>query len=324
MSAMHATEVESFVRKFHQLWSSGLEAHLDLDCHGGVAWVGLRVLLDHHPGPAHHRQDNPSRNHRKTFSPAYQRRRERRAAEHAHLNEIEENAVKASRTENAEEASNAKVVEASNEKDVEVPKENAEEAYKVGENNDKSENVREILIVEAVEATEKNDNNVHEQTEEVAVEKIYDENNVEMKEIIEDELVDKDPSRADVVSQEEERPISQQPSNKTPDVIPVFCMATVENCPDSQLNEDYGNSIRRFLASEQHLEQNIVSTELQYMSSRSFRNNLHTHTVSIVLNVKTARLWESPASYVRKHLGISKYWERSTGTVIRLSRIHQR
>ena len=54
------------------------------------------------------------------------------------------------------------------------------------------------------------------------------------------------------------------------------------------------------------------------MSSRSFRNNLYKHTVSIILYVKTARLWESAASYVRKHLGVSKYWERSNGTVNRL------
>ena len=37
------TEVETFVKKFHQLWNDGVTAHLDLDTHAGEAWVGLRV-----------------------------------------------------------------------------------------------------------------------------------------------------------------------------------------------------------------------------------------------------------------------------------------
>ena len=57
------------------------------------------------------------------------------------------------------------------------------------------------------------------------------------------------------------------------------------------------------------------------MATRSFRNNVYTHTLSIVVYVRTARLWESPANYLRKHLGLSNYWTRSNGTVVRLSRI---
>ena len=108
-----------------------------------------------------------------------------------------------------------------------------------------------------------------------------------------------------------------------PDVIPVYSIAILENCPDEKLNDDYGQSIRRFLSSEQHLMQNITAVDLQHMSSRSFRNT-HTHTVSVTINVKTARLWEHPAKYVRKHLGLEKYWERSNGTIIKLTRIHQK
>ena len=165
---MHVTEVDSFVHKFHQLWNSGLKAHLDLDCYGGVTWVGLHVQLGHPPGPAHHYQDIPSRNQRKSFSPSYQRRRERKAEEHARINEIEKNADKASSIENAEEASN--------EKPEEVHKKNAEEASKVSETDDKSEKVMEIVLVEAVEAAiEKNYDHVNEQTEEVAANKMNDE-----------------------------------------------------------------------------------------------------------------------------------------------------
>ena len=75
------TEVETFVKKFHQLWNDGVTAHLDLDTHGGEAWVGLRVHLGGQvPGPLHRpvhpfQQEVPRKE-----SPSRQRRRARRAA----------------------------------------------------------------------------------------------------------------------------------------------------------------------------------------------------------------------------------------------------
>ena len=66
----------------------------------------------------------------------------------------------------------------------------------------------------------------------------------------------------------------------TPDEIPVYCTAIIENCPDPELDEDYYQSIRRFLVSEQHLEQNVSRAELQYISSGSSRNKrVHPHCV---------------------------------------------
>ena len=41
---MFVSELETFVKKFHQLWSAGHSAHLDIDSHAGRAWVGLRVV----------------------------------------------------------------------------------------------------------------------------------------------------------------------------------------------------------------------------------------------------------------------------------------
>ena len=159
---------------------------------------------------------------------------------------------------------------------------------------------------------------------EVEAEKAVQENEVDNQEddVVENKTVDKN-IEVEKDDEEIEKTLSVQ-DNTIPDIIPVYCVATIENCPDANLNGDYGDSIRRFLTSEQHLAQNIVSTDLEYISCRSFRNNIYTHTVSVVIHVKTARLWESPASYIRKHLGISNYWTRSNGTVVRLSRIHQK
>ena len=109
-----------------------------------------------------------------------------------------------------------------------------------------------------------------------------------------------------------------------PEYVPVHCVATYENCPDIQLNQDHVDSLMRFLSSEPHLQQNIVRAEVKHLSSRSFRNGVFVHTVDMTMQVRTARLWESPASYVRKFLGLTNMWERSNGTVIKLSRIHQK
>ena len=72
-----------------------------------------------------------------------------------------------------------------------------------------------------------------------------------------------------------------------------------------------------YLRSEPHLDQNIVKAELTQLSSRSFRNNVFVYTVDVIVLVRCARLWESPASYVRKFLGQPNLWEK-------LSRIHQK
>ena len=68
------------LKKFHQLWNDGVSAHLDLDTHGGDAWVGLRVRLGQVPGPLH-RQVHPFHQEvSRKESPSRQRRRARRAA----------------------------------------------------------------------------------------------------------------------------------------------------------------------------------------------------------------------------------------------------
>ena len=74
---MNATELDSFVLKFKHIWRSGFDAHLDLECHAGQAWVGIRVRLGHEHGlqspgilPSTRNKNSPSR----------LRRRARRAA----------------------------------------------------------------------------------------------------------------------------------------------------------------------------------------------------------------------------------------------------
>ena len=73
-SKMAAEEIDKFVRKFKDLWHSGLDAHLDIDAHAGEAWVGLRVRVGGSPNTFCPKSEK-SRD-----SPSKERRRVRRAA----------------------------------------------------------------------------------------------------------------------------------------------------------------------------------------------------------------------------------------------------
>ena len=84
-SEMVVTELDSFIRKFHQLWQAGLTAHLDLDTHAGTAWVGVCVQLGHQvPGPPPQpHQTSSSRDRRRARRLAARKQAERVAAEQA-------------------------------------------------------------------------------------------------------------------------------------------------------------------------------------------------------------------------------------------------
>ena len=66
-------ELNSFILQFKHLWRSGQDAHLDLECQAGQAWVGIRVRLGQEPG-----LQTPKSRNRNT--PSRQRHRARRAA----------------------------------------------------------------------------------------------------------------------------------------------------------------------------------------------------------------------------------------------------
>jgi hypothetical protein len=95
------TELDTFIKKFKDLWKSGIGAHLDIDTHAGEAWVGLRVRLGHAPGPPHYQVQVQERARN---GPSRQRRRERRAQERKQV-EAEEasKAVSENETDSVEE-----------------------------------------------------------------------------------------------------------------------------------------------------------------------------------------------------------------------------
>ena len=63
-------QVRNFVQKFCDLWRDGESAHLDLDCKGGEAWLGLPLELGHHRagGAQQHRENDSLRRRGASYS----------------------------------------------------------------------------------------------------------------------------------------------------------------------------------------------------------------------------------------------------------------
>ena len=76
--AMVDQQMRNFVQKFQDLWAGGFSAHLDLDCRGGEAWVGLRLHLGRHRAGGFQQDRGRDGGHRRGAS--YSRRLGRRAA----------------------------------------------------------------------------------------------------------------------------------------------------------------------------------------------------------------------------------------------------
>ena len=108
---MNVIEIDSFIRKFHQLWNAGFTAHLDLDTHAGSAWVGLRVQLGHSEGTLH-----PPPHHPRQRGPSYRRRQERRQAVRAAADSDSASSTEQVGDESPKEVNSVDAVEANAEK----------------------------------------------------------------------------------------------------------------------------------------------------------------------------------------------------------------
>ena len=111
--------------------------------------------------------------------------------------------------------------------------------------------------------------------------------------------------------------------NCTAEIVKVCGIATLENCPDEQLGKIHSDSIRSFLFKEQHLLENVRSSKLEHLSSRSFRSGKYVHTISVTLSVKALKLQENATEYIKKYLG-QQNWRWDNGTEMRLSKIHEK
>ena len=59
--------------------------------------------------------------------------------------------------------------------------------------------------------------------------------------------------------------------------VKVYATGVFENCPDKTLSDDYYVSLRKFVTSETHLEDNIASVKMAQLSSRQLGSQLYVH-----------------------------------------------
>ena len=88
------------------------------------------------------------------------------------------------------------------------------------------------------------------------------------------------------------------------------------------MHEEY-ESLGRYITNKDHLARNSEKIAVDKFSTRKVSGNF-SHVAQIRIHVKTAQLWESPRSYLWKHLGGDNVWKRGNGTKIQLERIHQK
>ena len=109
-----------------------------------------------------------------------------------------------------------------------------------------------------------------------------------------------------------------------PDIVEVYALASFRNSPNASLMRDDIESMGRFVTSKDHLKRNIAKVEYDVITSDGINSNgTYDYTVKVKILVFRRNLWEGARSYIWKHLG-SDIWERGNGTIISLSRIHQK
>ena len=80
-------------------------------------------------------------------------------------------------------------------------------------------------------------------------------------------------------------------------------------------------SLRKFILSEKHLEDNISSVKFVRTGSRQIAHQQFVHTVNVKMLVKADQLSEPPLTYIKKHLE-SNDWLKGNKTRITLANIH--
>ena len=105
--------------------------------------------------------------------------------------------------------------------------------------------------------------------------------------------------------------------------VKVYATGVFENCPDAELSECYFESLKKFILSEKHLEENISSVKIAQMSSQQLRSLYFVHRVKVEITVKLEGLSETPLEYLKKHLATND-WLKGNKTRITVNMFHMK
>ena len=239
-------EIESFVLKFRQLWSAGLDANLTIETHAGIAWVDLKLNLGQH-GP------NPVAEYPKRATPSRIRRRERRAG----LFKQNEN-IDNEQTVNCIGATdNTKVDVVNNLENVTEKVPDADDDAIMDVVAAENDIVREEIKVKVDHTTENvvltNANPSTQDTVAVCVNQMTDDvankvtENAQIGETEVDDTVCLSNSRC---SSDDRNPLAI-----------VHATAVVENSPYMAFSNDEWGSLLRFIANKDHMKKNIADVK---------------------------------------------------------------
>ena len=317
-------EVNSFIFKFNQLWNSGFAADLNFKCYAGQAFATLQVGLgcaENVFTPSSGPRDFKTSKH---VSPSQLRRRVRR-----------ENA------RSAEKAADDDMSNVDEKMGESIPTDVAENIDTV-ENKTEENSVIEIVsqfdskldgkITEAETLIDSSKENVaNSETAEVLKNEVFSGNKSTVQEQIEslvdaEEVLAVDTSTNELPKKDMQNvnAIESKDAVVLPEIVDVFATATFSLCAYSQLSQDDLDSLYRFITSKEHLKKNIASIHYDKIYSLGSDNaGTFEHAVQFRIGVRRQNLWEGPRSYIWKHLG-SDVWERGSGTLIKLSHIHQK
>ena len=296
---MTQVEIDSFISKFKHLLSAGLNATLKLDACNGCAHVTLSTdLTSSSLGPSLVTEQCTSR---KAYSslirsrgPSYNRRQIRRRKA-----ETDNNVDKCSVTDDST-AEQAVEIERS---DVD-----SQATVKVEENSTKVRNPADQADMNLMDDGDSHDNS------DVVISDVLSVNTEEV-----------------IVKKEQNEETSTQCVNDTTaaqkdftddQIVVVHATGVVENSPYSKFDGEEWVSMLRFIGSKDHLKKNIV--DVRKCHSKSIANgDKFKHVVGLEIIVNAKALWETPRSYLFRHVG-QDIWERGNGSSITLTKIHQK
>ena len=301
-----------FYWKFNQFLSCGLNANLDLRGHAGNAWVSLSVDLGKPSFQTAFNQNFGS----KRFSPSRIRRRERRAAFHQHTD-----------SNSAAETAAAATVQASP-SNIENEDQESDDVIPCNENNTEAVEAEvEIVQVEVqdiqLEIDQREgiiDNADKNEVQEEAVELVEDLHQGSSLQTVKASDSNETGTVGELVDNADNTHRATEPM---PEVVVIHGTAVIEDSPFNTLVQEELESLVRFVTSKEHLRINIENIEYIHMSTREFRNNKFKHIVELKLSVRTSSLWESPRSYIWRHIGRDT-WTRGNGASINVTKIHQK
>lgn len=330
MKMAQETEINAFIVKFKQLWNSGFSAHLDLDSCDGKAWVGLRLNLGDAPGVGQvHREDVSLR--RTQNSPSKERRRNRRAA-------LRENMKNENVSESTEQVENDMVENEIHSEEEDILEEDTIATITTEEVVTKhADSEEELENMGAVDNLGKDVDSVPESTAQVVTEISVDISEIEAEEVVSEEtdgkttvdskdveqILKEETESGEAETKSDKAKSSEIPGlNKPADAL-VYGTVDLESSPYNQVTRSQIDSVSKIIDCKEHLQRNISDFEFGKISSWNSGHQRYKHQIQLIIQVKTAQLWESPRSYLWRHLGTS-VWTLEDGTQVSISRIHQK